>query len=245
MFDRKELAERISEQDQRILQRVEQSRRKIQQRKKQLGELEVAQQAQTREAEARKERVDRLLNERQERLDSVDAEIRTIMEERRRRAAEAEAARSRALAREAAQQRSAPPAGPDPGASVISTSSVPAGPKGQAAVSVAMRYIGTPYLWGGSSPAGFDCSGLTMYSYSQVGISLPRTTYTQWNAGPHVARSQLQPGDLVFFNNLGHMGMYVGGGNFIHSPHTGDVVKISSLNDSWYASTYMGAVRVA
>ena len=108
-----------------------------------------------------------------------------------------------------------------------------------------MQYLGVPYVWGGASPSGFDCSGLTMYVYAQLGISLPHYTGSQWSAGPHVSRDQLQPGDLVFFTpSLGHMGMYVGGGSFIHAPHTGDVVKISSLSDPWYSSEYQGAVRV-
>ncbi len=117
---------------------------------------------------------------------------------------------------------------------------------GQRVVAIAKRYLGIPYRWGGASPStGFDCSGLTMYVYAKVGISLAHYTGSQWNTGRHVSRSQLRPGDLVFFTpSLGHMGMYIGGGRFIHSPHTGDVVKISSLSDSWYSSQYQGAVRV-
>ena len=111
-------------------------------------------------------------------------------------------------------------------------------------VGIAMHYLGTPYVWGGSGPGGFDCSGLVMYVYSQVGISLPHYTGAQWNAGVHVARSDLQPGDLVFFDGLGHVGIYIGGGQFIHAPQTGDVVKISNLNEGWYAGTYDGAVRI-
>ena len=102
-----------------------------------------------------------------------------------------------------------------------------------------MRYIGLPYVWGGSTPSGFDCSGLVMYSYAQVGVSLPRTTYAMWNAGQHVSQADLQVGDLVFFYGLGHVGLYIGNGQYIHSPHTGDVVKISSLG-----AGFDGAVRV-
>jgi cell wall-associated NlpC family hydrolase len=84
-----------------------------------------------------------------------------------------------------------------------------------------------------------------MYAYAQAGISLPHFTGDQWNQGRHVSQSELQPGDLVFFEqSLGHVGIYLGGGRFIHAPHTGDVVKISSLT-GWYASQYAGAVRLA
>jgi peptidoglycan DL-endopeptidase CwlO len=110
-------------------------------------------------------------------------------------------------------------------------------------VGIAMHYLGTPYVWGGASPGGFDCSGLVAYVYSQVGVSLPHYTGAQWNVGVPVARGDLQPGDLVFFDGLGHVGIYIGGNEFIHAPHTGDVVKISSIT-GWYADTYVGARRV-
>ena len=111
-------------------------------------------------------------------------------------------------------------------------------------VGIAMRYLGIPYVWGGASPSGFDCSGLVMYVYAQVGVTLQHYTGAQWNEGVPVSRSDLQPGDLVFFDGLGHVGLYIGGGEFIHAPQTGDVVKISSLNEGWYASTYDGARRI-
>jgi cell wall-associated NlpC family hydrolase len=111
-------------------------------------------------------------------------------------------------------------------------------------VGIAMGYLGTPYRYGGADPSGFDCSGFVAYVYGQMGISLPHYSGAQYAAGVAVSRNDLQPGDLVFFNGLSHVGIYVGGGNFIHAPHTGDVVKISSLSDSWYASTYVGARRI-
>jgi peptidoglycan DL-endopeptidase CwlO len=110
-------------------------------------------------------------------------------------------------------------------------------------VGIAMQYLGTPYVYGGSSPSGFDCSGFVMYVYAKMGVSLPHNAAAQYGYGTSVDRSQLQPGDLVFFNGLGHNGIYVGGGSFIHSPHTGDVVKISSLS-GWYESTWVGARRL-
>jgi hypothetical protein len=89
----------------------------------------------------------------------------------------------------------------------------------------------------------FDCSGFIMYVYAQVGVSLPHNAAMQYGYGSPVSRSQLQPGDLVFFNGLGHNGMYIGGNQFIHSPHTGDVVKISSIS-GWYSERWVGARRL-
>ena len=113
-----------------------------------------------------------------------------------------------------------------------------------AAVRDAMHLRGAPYAWSGTTPAGFDCSGFTRYVYGRLGISLAHSSYAQWTSGRHIARRDLRPGDLVFFAGLGHVGIYIGGGQFIHAPHTGDVVKISSLSESWYAATYVGARRI-
>jgi len=111
-------------------------------------------------------------------------------------------------------------------------------------VQYAMSQLNTPYVWGGGAPGGFDCSGLVMWAYAQVGVSLPHSSYAQYGYGVPVSRDQLQPGDLVFFDGLGHVGIYIGGDQFVHAPHTGDVVKISSLSESWYAATFVGARRI-
>ncbi|WP_240809632.1 NlpC/P60 family protein [Actinomadura sp. WMMA1423] len=114
--------------------------------------------------------------------------------------------------------------------------------KAAQALRYAMSKIGRPYVWGAAGPSSFDCSGLTMWAYKQVGINLPHYTGSQWNAGTHVSRSQLQPGDLVFFySDLHHMGIYVGGGKMLHAPQTGDVVKIAPMDGRPFA----GGVRVA
>jgi cell wall-associated NlpC family hydrolase len=111
-------------------------------------------------------------------------------------------------------------------------------------VAIALRYLGTPYRWAGSSPSGFDCSGFVMYVYGRIGIGLPHNSAMLWGVGRPVARKDLQPGDLVFFNGLGHAGIYVGRGSLVHSPHSGDVVKISRLSESSYRRTYYGGRRL-
>jgi len=133
---------------------------------------------------------------------------------------------------------SAPSPSPPPPAS-----SAPVGRGHPEAAAIAARYLGVPYRWGGASPSGFDCSGLVMYVYAKLGISLPHYTVAQYHMGVAVSRSQLQPGDLVFFDGLGHVGIYIGQNQFIHAPHTGDVVKVSSIT-GWYAQTYVGARRI-
>jgi cell wall-associated NlpC family hydrolase len=87
-------------------------------------------------------------------------------------------------------------------------------------------------------------SGFTYYVFSRVGVSLPRVVSAQYQVGRPVPRRNLRPGEIVFFNGLGHNGIYIGGGRFVHSPNSGDVVKISSIRDSWYHSRWVGARRV-
>jgi cell wall-associated NlpC family hydrolase len=95
---------------------------------------------------------------------------------------------------------------------------------------LSLQHLGKPYVFGAEGPNSFDCSGLVCYVYAQIGVRLPRVTFSQVHCGQPVAVSQLVAGDLVFFRNNGHVGIYLGGGWFIHAPHTGDVVKISALS---------------
>ena len=100
---------------------------------------------------------------------------------------------------------------------------------GAAALLAAKSRIGTPYRYGGSGPDAFDCSGLVCFVFAQIGVGLPRVTYSQVRCGRAVAPGELAPGDLVFFRKNGHVGIYLGGGWYVHAPRTGDVVKISAL----------------
>lgn len=112
------------------------------------------------------------------------------------------------------------------------------------AAALALDYIGVPYLWGGATPAGFDCSGLVMYIFAELGIQLPHFAAAQYTYGVPVPRDQLQPGDLVFFDNLDHVGIYIGANEIVNAPHTGTYVRIDSLSEPWYANRYVGARRI-
>ena len=115
---------------------------------------------------------------------------------------------------------------------------------GQAVAALARRHVGAPYRWGGSSPSGFDCSGLVRYVYAQVGVALPHNAAKQYRLGAPVTRGELEPGDVVFFDRLRHNGIYVGDGLFIHARQTGRGVNIARLDDGWYASHWVGARRL-
>ncbi|MEG0297089.1 MAG: C40 family peptidase [Clostridium sp.] len=112
-------------------------------------------------------------------------------------------------------------------------------------IDVAYQEIGDPYVWGATGPNGFDCSGLMVYIYGKNGISLPRTSESQINAGRRVSQGELAPGDMVFFNTyaqVSHVGIYIGNGQFIHAGSNG--VAINSIYESYYSSRYCGATRV-
>jgi cell wall-associated NlpC family hydrolase len=113
-------------------------------------------------------------------------------------------------------------------------------PRAAQAVAFAYRAIGLPYVWGATGPNAYDCSGLTQAAWRAAGVSLPRTTYTQIDAGTRISRSHLQPGDLVFFySGVSHVGLYVGGGLMIHAPHPGSAVRVAPISEMPFA----GAVR--
>jgi hypothetical protein len=122
---------------------------------------------------------------------------------------------------------------------------VPRETVGERAVRYARRLVGVPYRYGGDTPSsGFDCSGFVRFVYRHFGVQLPHSSYADFDLGRRVARGSLRPGDLVFFDGVGHVGMYVGNGRFIHAPHTGTEVEVTSLSDPWYVASYDGARRL-
>jgi len=222
--------------------------------------------------DSQRRQIGSMLTQRRQLLSSIQSQVATLKaQEARRQAVLAAQARARlaqqqellrqqAAARAAAASRAAKPAPVTPVAPAAgttttttptTTSTSPAAPTPAPAnltgghpeaATIAMKYLGIPYLWGGATTGGFDCSGLVMYVYAQLGISLPHYAAAQYGLGTPVARDQLQPGDLVFFDGLNHVGIYIGGGQMVHAPQTGDVVKITSLSD--FGAGYVGARRI-
>jgi cell wall-associated NlpC family hydrolase len=253
--DQLDLLDRVGQQDATVVSGLRDNKKRLENlRAELLVDREKAAEAVER-AEREKAKVEELLRQRQAVLSNVKGELAQMLraeEERERREAAAAAALARQRQAAAAAAAAAPssaaapsvaPAAADPAAPAAPaapSAPLPSGGGNAAAASIAMQYLGVPYVWGGASPSGFDCSGLASYAFAQIGKSVPHYTGAIWNAFPKVPSDQLQPGDMVFFNGLGHMGIYIGGGQYVHAPHTGDVVKVSSLGDR---SDYMGAVR--
>jgi cell wall-associated NlpC family hydrolase len=240
--------ERVSSQDARILKTVKQYRKEVETRRARLHEARADQARLVSERAAQKASIEGRLAERQQLLASVKDEIAELQaEERARQAALAVQARARAQAQQLAvqaQQDTAQATYDDSYVAPAYDADLPAA-RYSHVVPIALQYLGIPYVWGGSSPStGFDCSGFIMYVFAQIGVSLPHHAASQFAYGTPVSQDQLAPGDLVFFDGLGHAGIYIGGGQFVHAPHTGDVVKISSIYESWYAATWVGGRRL-
>ncbi len=238
LIERIDSANRIADEDARIAAEVKQYRNEVQTRQQALVKAQADQEKVVAERAAQRASIQSQLAERQALYSSIKDQIAQLEAAERARQARL-AAQAKAAAK---QQQSAPAPAPAP-SSPSGGSSAPPPATHSSVVSIALQYLGVPYVWGGASPSGFDCSGLTMYAYAKVGVYLPHNAAMQYGMGTPVARSQLAPGDLVFFSGLSHVGMYIGGGRFVHAPHTGDVVKISSLSEYWYAATYVGARR--
>jgi peptidoglycan DL-endopeptidase CwlO len=129
------------------------------------------------------------------------------------------------------------------GGTTTATYTGPTSTQAEQAVAFAYAQLGKPYQWGATGPGSFDCSGLAQVAWAAAGVSIPRDTYEQWAALPHIAASALQPGDLLYYDGVGHVAIYIGDGYIIDAPQTGlDVEKIP-MDTPWYASTFVGAAR--
>jgi cell wall-associated NlpC family hydrolase len=245
LINRLETVNSVSSLDTKVVHEVHRFREATKTHAQLLAQARVAQERVVAERAAQKQAVTSQLAERQRLLSSIKGEIARIQAaEQAQQARLARSARARIASLRIAQQASTDPNSPV-GVSADAGASPPVPPSQYSGVAgVAMQYLGVPYVWGGGSPGGFDCSGLVSYAFAQLGVSVPHSTYAIYAMGTPVSKDQLEAGDLVFFDGLGHMGIYIGGGQFVHAPHSGDVVKISSLGEGWYASTYVGARRL-
>jgi cell wall-associated NlpC family hydrolase len=244
MLSQIETVNRVSGQNTSINKQIIRFQAAVKKHRVELKNQQEQAQVLVQERADQKSSIESQLSERKQLVDSIRSEIDRMKQEEAQRQAElAQQARERAAAAAAAP---APILATSSDATPSTTPSPVAAPSGgggnSTLVDIAMRYLGIPYVYAGADPSGFDCSGFTMYVYAQIGISLPHNAAMQFGMGTPVSYNDLEPGDLVFFYGLGHVGMYIGGGNFIHSPHTGDVVKISPLAGH-YASVFDGARR--
>jgi cell wall-associated NlpC family hydrolase len=243
LVTRIEAVQNVSSQDVAVMNQVVRFKRAITRHEHALVRANRAQTRLVHERAAAKTRIESEISHQNRLLSSIKGQIVQLLAAARARAlASAAAARAQYNTAQASANLALNNSVVGPTASTPDGTVAPPSQYG-GVVGIAMRYLGVPYVWGGASPSGFDCSGLVMYAYGQMGVSLPHYTGAQWNVGVPVSRSDLQPGDLVFFDGLGHVGIYIGGGQFIHAPHTGTVVQISSLS-GWYSETYVGARRI-
>ena len=220
--------ERVSSQDTHILRTVKQYRKEVETRRSNLQDARADQARIVAEQAAQKQSIESQIAEQNQLLASVKDEIAEMRaEEQRRQAALAAQARAQAQAQAAAlaQPDVQQTYDPQPWIEPEYDPNLPA-PRYGHVVGIALQYLGIPYVWGGSSPStGFDCSGFTSYVFAQIGVSLPHHAASQFSYGTPVSYDQLAAGDLVFFSGLGHVGIYIGNDQFVHAPHTGDVVQ--------------------
>jgi len=239
LLNRIEAVNSTSRQDASIVQQVTSFKAAIQRNREELRKAHSEQQTIVAQKAAQKQRIESQLASRRQLLSSIKGQIARI-----RAAEEAQQRQLAAAARSRLGGVQVPvPEGVGISASTPEGSSVAPPNVHGGVVGIAMQYLGVPYVWGGSTPRGFDCSGFVSYVFAQIGVSMPHSSYSQFAMGTPVSIGQLQAGDLVFFTGASHVGIYIGGGQFIHAPHTGDVVKISSLS-GYYSSNFAGGRRI-
>jgi cell wall-associated NlpC family hydrolase len=226
-FDRIETVRRVGEQDQNVLIQVKQLNERVEREERALRAAQKRAAKVVKRAEKDKRKMGDILSARQAKLSSVNADIRQIMQRQR----EAELARNAAAARATSDV----PASDSSASGSSENNPVVPLPPGSSVAAAAAQYamgrIGSPYVWAASGPNSFDCSGLVMWAFAQAGRSgMPHSSYALAGMGVDVPLSQLQVGDLVFPSHDGHVGIYVGGGSFVHAPSSGDVVKVTSMS---------------
>ncbi|MFN8108840.1 MAG: NlpC/P60 family protein [Thermoleophilia bacterium] len=236
--------QRISQQDGATVDGIKKDLTQLATARVQLVKDQADAKTQTDEASKRRSEVLANLNRERDLLSSAKADLRHALVVQHQQELAAIQQQKAALAQQqaAANAQSGTPTSDGTTPQTSAGVAAPGSGAGNAAVvAIAERYLGTPYVWGGAAPGGFDCSGLASYVYAQIGISMPHYTGAIFSMFPQVSYNDLQAGDLVFFHSdHSHMGIYIGNGQFIHAPHTGDVVKISSLAEH---GDFSGAVR--
>ena len=249
LIDQTRFIQRVTGHAEGVVRDVRRYTSDVKQREQALEEERGARQSALQDRAAQEASVRETLAARTRLLNSLSTEIQGILAQREAAQRAADAARAAQaggiLADASAGAGNADLSiGGSVGGGADYSASIPAPPSsstGGSAASVALGQLGTPYVWGGGAPGGFDCSGLIAWAYAQVGISLPHYAAAQYSMGTPVPMDALEPGDLISFHGSGHIGMYIGGGQYVHAPQTGDVVKVSTLADRSDAD---GAVRV-
>jgi cell wall-associated NlpC family hydrolase len=172
------------------------------------------------------------------------AALKTQRQQQKQRAAQLLSSKQATLASLTSQQQQAVAATSiGVGGTTVGAYTGPTSTQAGKAIAFAYSALGTPYVWGGTGPGGYDCSGLVQAAWAAAGVSIPRDTYQQWAALPHIAASAIEPGDLLFYDGIGHVAMYIGNGQIIDAPRTGLTVERLPMNTDWYASTFVGAAR--
>lgn len=253
LINRLDLLERLSAQDSEMVDQVQTYRDQVSERKAELAAQLEEEKVLAAEAQSAEKKVEERLAANKQALAGKEVQIAQLQKEEAARQAKLaaaakkaaeEAARKAAIAAAAAKKAKAASTSTavkiSGGSSSVSVS-VPDSASSSEVVSIAMKYLGSPYVWAGASPSGFDCSGFVMYVYAKVGVSLPHSSRMQYGVGRAVSRGDLRPGDLVFFGNpIHHVGIYIGDGKMIDAAGTGKDVRISNV----WRSNYYGACRL-
>lgn len=248
-FTRVDMVKSLVNHDQKVISELKSEKENIDKKKKELEtKLSQAEQAKAASESKKNELVEAakakevLVAELDSKSQNLTAQIGNLEAEAQRAAAEAAASQTPSRENSTREPNanntgSTAPTAPSTPSAPSTPAPAPSTGSASAVVSTAYQYLGVPYVWGGTTPSGFDCSGFTSYVYRQMGISIPRTARQQQNFGTKVSLSALQPGDLVFWGSPAyHVGIYIGGGSYIHAPTTGDVVRVATLKGATSAT---------